>query len=71
MAYFHLKTLNSYLWVSGNWIEDIHYVIQGDKAMKNNKHIYTLDIENQTITNGKDFEYKKSQKNTLFAYFMK
>jgi hypothetical protein len=55
MAYFHFKTLNSYLWVSGNWIEDI----QGDKSMKNNKHIYTLDIKNQTITNGKDFEYKK------------
>ena len=38
------------------WIEGIEYTLQGDKAMKDGKHIYTIDIENQTVTYGKDFE---------------
>jgi hypothetical protein len=56
MAYFSIYGCNTKLWVSGNWIDDERYVIQGDKAIKDGKHIYTIDIESQTILFGKDYK---------------
>jgi hypothetical protein len=38
-------------------IENIVYTtLEGDKVMKNGKHLFTLDVENHTIDFGEDFE---------------
>jgi hypothetical protein len=38
-------------------VENIDYTsLEGDKIMKDSKHLFTLDIENRSIDFGEDFE---------------
>jgi hypothetical protein len=38
-------------------VENIDYTsLEGDKVMKDGKHLFTIDVENCTIDFGKDFE---------------
>lgn len=38
-------------------IENIVYTsLEGDKVMKDGKHLFTIDVENRTIDFGDDFE---------------
>lgn len=39
-----------------NRVENIFYTsLEGDKVMKDGKHLFTIDVENHTIDFGEDF----------------
>jgi len=56
-------------------VENIFYTsLEGDKVMKDGKHLFTLDVENRTIDFGTDFEKVScsfSRGRCCFPFFLK